>query len=459
LPVVALWLAWGIDRQGDTSPPKWLRVIAAISGALLVLTLTNDLHNFVFQIDLNNPNWSDEYGYGIAFWLIQLACYLPLAATVVVMLIKGARNPHKKGLVFPIVFFALLALYGIGYITRVPIAWESDITMVIGLFTLLFFESAMRTGMIPVNTKYSAFFTHSTLAMRITDSAGKTVLSSASDTYYDEDTLTRALASYPLPEHLDENTLLYATGIAGGRALWQEDITGPNRLHTEVEESIRSLTAANTFLAGEEKIKRAIAEETEKTQLMTELETEISGHTARLSSMIEQIGSTAGQPKDAIALSLLLCYVKRQSNLFFREREADTIPFGELAVYLDELADIASYADVKIITTSEIKKPIPVHKARLFYNFFYDTVDWASNVRCPNVIVHLRAESGSVSMRFLPSADVRTFTPDEELSQAIAAEGGDITLTDYDDALGISLSFPEGERADRRQWRGEGGGR
>ena len=227
----------------------------------------------------------------------------------------------------------------------------------------------------------------------------------------------------------------------------------------EVEESLRSLSAANTFLSEEEKIKRAIAEETEKTRLVTELETEISGHIVRLSSMIEQLDSVAGQPKDTVVLCLLLCYVKRQSNLFFREREADAMPIEELAVYLDELADIVSYADIKIIITSEIKKPIPVHKARLFYNFFYDTVDWASNVRCPNVIVHLRAENGSVSMRFLPSADARTFTPDEELSQAIAAEGGDITLTDYDDALGISLSFPEGERADRRQWRGEGGGR
>jgi len=202
--------------------------------------------------------------------------------------------------------------------------------MVTGLFTLLFFESAMRTGLIPVNTQYTAFFTHSPLAMRITDRSGKIVLSSASDAKYDDSAIASALMSYPLPWHPDENTLLYATGIAGGNALWQEDITGLNRLHAEVEESIRSLTAANTFLAEEERIKRAIAEEAEKTRLMTELETEISGHTARLSSMIEQLDSTAGQTKDRIVLSLLLCYIKRQSNLFFRQREDDNIPFREL---------------------------------------------------------------------------------------------------------------------------------
>ena len=442
LPIVALYLAWSIDRQGDMSPPKWLRAVAAFNGLLVLLTLTNDLHNLIFQIDFSNPNWANDYGYGFVFWIIQIACYLPLAAAVVIMLIKSARNPHKKGFVLPIVFLILLALYGFGYITRVPIAWESDFTMVIGVFTLLFFESAMRTGMIPVNTKYNAFFTHSPLAMRITDMAGKTVLSSMPDVEYDEGMLMSALASYPLPAHPDENTLLYATSIAGGSAFWQEDITGLNQLHADVEDSVRSLTAVNAFLAEEEKIKRAITEETEKTRLMTEFEIEISGHTTRLSSMIEKIGSMAGQPKDTVILSLLLCYIKRQSNLFFREQETDIIPFDELAVYLDELADIASYADVKIITTGEIKKPVSVQKARLFYNFFYNAVDWAVNGRCPNMFAHLRAEKRSISMRLLPSADVRTFAPDTELSQAVASAGGVITLTDYDDSFGISLSFP-----------------
>jgi len=448
LPIVALYLAWGIDRHGDMSPPKWLRAIAAVSGALVLLTFTNDLHSFVLQIDLSNLNWSEEYGYGFAFWIIQTTCFLSFAAAVVVMLAKSVRNPHKKGLVFPIVFIALLTLYGIGYLTRVPIAWESDFTMVAGVFALLLFESAVRTGMIPVNTKYTVFFTHSPLAMRITDSAGKSVLSSASEIIYDDGTLARALASYPLPVHPDENTLLYATGIAGGNALWQEDITGLNQLHAEIEESIRSLTAANSFLAEEEKIKRAIAEETEKTRLMTEFEAEVFGHTTRLSSMIEQIGGTASQPRDAIILSLLICYVKRQSNLFFREREADTIPFDDLAVYLDELAEIASYTDVKIILTSEIKKPISVRNARLLYSFYYNIVDWAATGSCLSMFAHLRAENGSVSMRLLPSADARTFSPDTELSRAIASAGGAITLTDYDDALGISLSFPEGGEED-----------
>jgi len=56
-------------------------------------------------------------------------------------------------------------------------------------------------------------------------------------------------------------------------------------------------------------------------------------------------------------------------------------------------------------------------------------------------------------MRLLPSADARTFTPDTELSLTIAVEGGTITLTGYDDAFGISLSFPDGDEEDiTKRW-------
>jgi len=53
-------------------------------------------------------------------------------------------------------------------------------------------------------------------------------------------------------------------------------------------------------------------------------------------------------------------------------------------------------------------------------------------------------------MRLRSSADARTFAPDMELASAIAIEGGAFSLTDYDDSLGISLSFPEKE-GDRRR--------
>lgn len=445
LPLVLLGLAWVIDKlDGRPKSPKWLRVMAAINGILIALVFTNDLHNWVFRLDLRDPNWSFEYGYGIAFYFVTAAWVTELIAGIVMLMVKSWRTPRKKGFVLPLAFCVLLILYGIGYITRVPIAWDSDYTMVVGLFTLLFVEVCMRTGMVPVNTKYERLFTHSPLNMQIIDNTGIPALSSAAAMQVDHALLQSALKSYPLPAKQDENTLLFATGIAGGSALWQEDISGISRLHTEIAESVQRLTAANAVLAEEEKIRRALGEENAKAQLMAQLENEIAEHIVKLSAMIEQLDNTDDRPQEIARVALLLCYVKRRCNLFFRKRETEALPPDELTIYIDELAEMADYSGIKIITTSEIETPIPTRQATLFYDFFYHVIDWAAVRECPYMLAHLGFEKETVAIRLLPSEDARSFELEADLNAAMTSVGGIFSRKDLDGAVGISLAFPKG---------------
>ncbi len=445
LPVVLLWLAWVIDRpSAQLKSTKWLRAMAVVNGLLIALVFTNDLHNWVFQIDLTMPNWASEYGYGIAFYFVTAAWVIQLIAGIVMLVIKTRKTPRKRGFVFTLIFCSLLFLYSFGYITRIPIAWESDYTMITGLFTLLFIEVCMRTGMVPVNTKYARLFTHSSLNMQIVDNAGTASLSSATATQIDPKLLRCALASDPLPIEQDENTVLFAIGIIGGYALWQEDISNLNRLHMEIAESVQKLTTANAILNEEEKVRRVHYEETAKIQLMTQLENEIVQHTARLSAMIEQLDNANNQPKKTTRIVLLLCYVKRRCNLFFREQETKALPVDELTVYIDELAGMADYSGVQILVTSEIKNLISIRQATLFYDFFYAVADWAAERECPTMLVHLGPEKEGVTMRLLPSEDARSFKMEGNLDAAITSAGGIFSVKDLDGAIGISLVFPKG---------------
>ena len=361
LPLVLLWLSWIVDKPGDAIVfPKWMWAPVFINAGVCLLTLTNEFHFLVFTLDGITPNGSTEYGYGVGFYLMTAGWVVPLLVSVIMLMAKSGGMIRKTGLIFPVTFFVLLALYGYGYFNRIPIAWESDITMVIGVFSLLFTEAVIRTGMIPVNTKYSGIFAHSPLGMRLIDDKGQPALSSASAVEFDGYTLTRAIEASPSPIRKGEDSLVYAAGITGGYALWQKDISDLNRLHMEIEESIRKLKTANSVLESKERIKRAIDEEHARTELMTQLEEEISGHIAELSTMIEQAENSADKPKETTKITLLLCYIKRRCNLFFREKEADVLPADELTVYLDELAEIAGYSDVKVFLSSELKADISV---------------------------------------------------------------------------------------------------
>ena len=441
LPPALLWLAWTIDQpEHRVRPPKWFALPAAAGGALAALVFTNDLHNWAFRLDLSNPNWASEYGYGPVHMAVVAYCALVVLAAMVMMIRKGRRSPRKGGVVFPFAFYVLLLAYSLAYAMRSPLAWDSDATMVAGLFTLLFMESFIRAGMIPVNSKYRLLFTNSPLAMQIMDSADNLVLSSVS-----------------APLRRDGDTLLLTAPIAGGRVLWQEDISALNRLHREAEEQTRRLESANAILAEEERIKRTVEEERARAQILSQLEVEIAGYTERLSGMIER-------REGAARIALLVCYIKRRCNLFFRDRETPhreeghSLPAEELSVYMDELAEFAGYAGLRIVLASQLQAPagqcgaivsrseIVLRSAALLYGFFYGTVDWAlpgdEAREGGHMLASLCREEGMLVMR-LQYACARPFQIEESLSEAVAAAGGAVEVKDLGDAVGINLSLPD----------------
>ena len=198
------------------------------------------------------------------------------------------------------------------------------------------------------------------------------------------------------------------------------------------------------MLTQEEIIKRAAQEEVEKTQLIVQLESEISEHAIRLTTMIEQLENAVDKPKASARIALLLCYIKRRCNLFFKERETDVLSADELTVYLDEMAEIAGLSNVRIIVTSELTSPVSVRRATLIYDLFYSVVYWAAWLDSPNILAHLGVENGDLILRLLPSDDAHSYQMGKALEKAIALAGGRYFVKDLDETVGLSLSFPEG---------------
>ena len=121
---------------------------------------------------------------------------------------------------------------------------------------------------------------------------------------------------------------MFSTEIRGGYAQWQEDISSLNYLHRQIEESVKKLELTNTVLEIEEKIRRELDEEDVQVQLMTQLEELIAADLWRLSSMIEGLDSTREEPGENGRIALLLCYIKRRSNLFSGVLESEVFSSG-----------------------------------------------------------------------------------------------------------------------------------
>src|SRR5690606_21432003 len=131
-----------------------------------------------------------------------------------------------------------------------------------------------------------------------------------------------------------------------------------------------------------------------------------------LSTMIEKLPLTENPSNQATRIALLLCYIKRRCNLFFREKETNTIATDELIIYIDELSEIAKYSNVQIAAVNEIKGSLAIRYATLFYDIFYAVADMAVLTGCCFIIEHLGIEKGFLTMRLLPSEKLGIYKPE-----------------------------------------------
>ena len=388
------------------------------------------------------PGITDRYSlYG--YRLIQLGI---AAAFLQIARVSGSNNektgsasaPGRRwGSVaagWPFLFCGLLMLYYIGCIFRVPVIYDTEMPVVSGILIFLFVETAMRTGLIPVNTGYEDFFELSSLKMQIVRSDGKVVLSSK---------LAKQDAADESPVN-NGDSVIYRSAINGGEVIWQEDISSINRLHRQIEASVEKLKTVNALLLEEERNKSRLASHKARSALFAELEAEIRKKNRQLAEKIQALSEDEHYQQQIAEITLLLCYIKRRCNLFFREREAEQIPMTELSVYIDELGEFAGFAGVKMLQMSTSVGEVATRQATLCYDFTYAILESSLSRKLNTILLQVVREERAFVIKVLYPDDMGRFVPEETLRGAIHSADGVLTVRELDDAFSVFLSFPIG---------------
>lgn len=78
VPMLALLIAMSLGKPDSYRLPRATAALWLVSGTLLALVLTNDLHQFVFTFPVDAAVWSDtNHGYGFGYFAVigwQVAC-------------------------------------------------------------------------------------------------------------------------------------------------------------------------------------------------------------------------------------------------------------------------------------------------------------------------------------------------------------------------------------------------
>ena len=449
IPLVLLWLSSAIDRpEGEIKPPKWWRYFAKTSIVLALLVTTNDLHQLVFTFDFPIGDWNRNYGYAIVFYIVTIVIFVELVLSQLMIAQKSRHSPGRPAFLLLPCFYLLLVGYAIGYMLRVPVFFNSDLTITIGVFTLLYIEVCIRIDLIPVNTKYRLFFNASPQRIQIMNHDGVVLLRAADAPQLSRETCRRLEENPGSPQPNGEDELLYADPISGGMVVWHEDIRIIRQLNREIAESVEQLNAANTILEQSMTISRSLTIPKMRLELLSDLKNSIRHHLDELTQMLRHIPEQ-GEPSAYLArIAMLVCYIKRKCHLFFLEQRTDTLPMNEMALYMEELSEYAAFTGLSCAFTG--KPPsgsIPLQAAVILYNYLYRMFQWLYEQGAKSFLIKIGGGSGTMVVRTMQSDRNPLPEFDAEMLAEIETLGGSVAVETLEglDSIGFCITFPEAQ--------------
>ena len=159
IPSLSVIAALKMRESENQKRRQWTGIFLVITVGVILLVMTNDLHQLVFRFPAEKPWTDDEYFYGPGFVL----CVAWIAIGFLIMLgilIAKCRNPGKKKIWLPFVPLGLFFIWCIANIFRIPhlkiIA--GDMAAACCLLIAALFESCIQCGLILVNNRYGELF-------------------------------------------------------------------------------------------------------------------------------------------------------------------------------------------------------------------------------------------------------------------------------------------------------------
>ena len=341
IPMLSVFVSQSLGKGEDFRLPRWTKLLYLPTLLLLLLVLTNDLHQQVFSFPsgvLSDQAYRYESGYSFVLgWEALCAGFAFLSMA------KNCRIPCSRRIRWlPLVPLALSMAYAYAYVKKAHWVWvlAGDITVAQCLMFTGIFESCIQCGLIQSNRGYDELLEATTLPVQITD----------------EDFCTKhasATMRPPLPQselrqitqdtvQLDDDTLLKRHKLRRGWAFWKEDVSELNQLRQELELACNELRDVGDVLAAENAQHARLLKLTEENRLYDMMEAQTARQIAMLQERLTELKKTDDPARAERLLGQIIVigtYIKRRNNLIFVGVQRGSISVQELRLCLNESAE------------------------------------------------------------------------------------------------------------------------
>ena len=435
IPLLAVFVALSLGKAESFRLPNWTALFYIPTAVLLLLVLTNDLHQLVFVFPADAIVWMNDYHYGIGYFL-TIAWIILCAVTALATMLLKCRIPHsRKVLILPFVPALLAVIYCALWVFRVleifKLEWlkviAGDMTVVFCLLFTAVLESCIQCGLIQSNTGYDELFMVSRLSAQITNQKNEVCLASLNAKKLTEEQRINAGTHYVLA---DKSTLVRSQPIGFGHVLWQEDVAELTETIEQIEENCRELAEHNRIRRENLETQKKILALQEKNRVSDLLHRETAGQIDLIDRMLAQydVETDAGKRSRLLAgVAAVAAYIKRYGNLLLVSERTEMADIRDLSRCFDESFVNLELLGVNCLHTMPTDIVMATKDMLRVYSSF-EMVMEACLYDLSHVWIHMRDyESGlRLNMEYVCGTDLSTFAP---IADAFSCEDGAYRFT------------------------------
>ena len=377
IPMLSVFVSLSLGKGEDFRLPRWTKILYLPTLLLLLLVLTNDLHQQVFSFPsgvLSDQEYRYEGGYFFVMGWESLC-----AGFALLSMVKNCRIPRSRRIRWlPLVPLALSLAYAYAYVKKIHWVWvlAGDMTVSQCLIFASILECCIQCGLIQSNLGYDELFEATSLPVQITDPAFCSQYVSVA--------MQGALPQSELRQmqhdtvHLGDDTLLKRHKLRRGWVFWKEDISALNQIRKELELTRDELRDTGDVLTAENAQRARWLKLIEENRLYDMMEAQTARQIAMLQELLTELQKTedSGRARHLLGQVIIIgTYIKRRSNLIFVGEQRGAISVQELLLCLNESSEnISVYgADCKAIVKGE--GLLTVEQATQVYDLFEAVVE------------------------------------------------------------------------------------
>ena len=381
VPTLALLISMSLGKPDEYKLPKSVWLLFAVSGALLILVLTNDLHQLVFTFSKNADIWSDEsYGYGVCYFAVIGWQVLCAVAALVVMLFK-CRLKNRKLRFLPVIPLIVSLNYLV--LSYIGTPWQKelfgDVTAFQSLMYMLCFEACIACGYIHSNSRYADLFASSVgTSAQITDMSFNVRYAAMDTKPISREKMMHAIQS---PVTLADGLNLHTMPIGGGYAVWTEDVSSLLEARENFEGLAEELAERNEILRYEYKREARRRRVEEQNRLYDLLRCTTQAQINRISTLTKEyqkINKTEPtRAKTLLAEIAVLCsYIKRRKHLTLLADRDCSVAIAELVGAFTESLQALKLLNVRTTFFADSRLSVlPGKSAAEIFDFYEQVIE------------------------------------------------------------------------------------